>query len=249
MSRSHIYLLPSHSQIVLALGQLRARRAVGFVGCGVSSETLSPRSRLKTRGNPASPTQGVQPRRDGVARSPALLATFTRSCQLRRRSTRFAVRARASLTSCSSLPAAACVSSCSQTRTTVQPASSSWLVVSISRRMLPSTFAAQNSAFVFATVWCSGQPCQKHPSTYTASRSRGNRMSAVRRTLPRGRRLTKKRSPRACKARLKSSSGTVSRPRLDFMLARTPGDDAHDGCSVMRSTLPARQPYPSHNEN
>ena len=103
--------------------------------------------------------------------------------------------------------------------------------MSASRRRLAVTLSAQNPALVAATVWCWGQPCQKQPSRNTATLARENTRSAVRRTLERGRVLTRYRRPRACTADRRASSGRVSRPRLERMLARTPGEDAHDSRS------------------
>ena len=56
-------------------------------------------------------------------------------------------------------------SSCAQTRTTVHPAALSAWSTFRSRAMFPSSFFRQNSALFFGHDPCSGQPCQKHPST------------------------------------------------------------------------------------
>ena len=59
----------------------------------------------------------------------------------------------------------------SHTRSTVQPARRSVRVTSRSRAALRENFAAQKAARVAGCVACRGQPCQKHPSTNTATRS------------------------------------------------------------------------------
>lgn len=122
-------------------------------------------------------------------------------------------------------------SSCSQTRMLNHPASASRESVSRSRAMLPLTLSAQNPAFVTAMVWCSGHPCHQQPSRKTATRSVGKTRSAVRRTSRSGRADTRYRSPSACTAERSASSGLVSRPRFDFMLARAAADDAHDSAT------------------
>lgn len=70
------------------------------------------------------------------------------------------------------LSAAVAGGSCSHIRITVQPAVRSR--VSESRAMLPSIFVLQNSEFRLAGRWCSRQPCQKQPSTKTATLALGN---------------------------------------------------------------------------
>lgn len=146
-------------------------------------------------------------------------------------------------TAASTRPAPSSTSSCSQRRSTVHPAASSRRVVSASRARLARTFSAQKLAFVLATVWCSGQPCQKQPSTNTATRARGNTRSAVRRSSGIGRRETKYRRPRRCSSRRNASSGFVSRPLFACIPRRTPGLDAQESlASLMRSTMTARLP-------
>lgn len=130
------------------------------------------------------------------------------------------------------LKAAAAGSSCSQTLRLTQPALASRRSVSISRALVPATFSDQKVAFVAATVWWSGHPCQKHPSRKTATWAFVKTRSAVRRRSFKGRMETRYRSPRACTADLRAISGLVSRPLLDFMLARTPGDEAQDSAMV-----------------
>src|SRR5690554_2836474 len=79
--------------------------------------------------------------------------------------------------------AASAAASCDQMRTTSQPSCSRRLLVSASRARFASIFSRQKSAFFLGHVACSGQPCQKHPSTNTATRGPGNTMSATRRGL------------------------------------------------------------------
>src|SRR5262245_13840345 len=61
-----------------------------------------------------------------------------------------------------------------------------------------------------------------------ASLSVGNKTSAVQATPGTGRTCFRKRKPRRCSADRSATSGAVSRERLDCMLRRTPGDDAHE---------------------
>src|SRR5260370_39407730 len=76
--------------------------------------------------------------------------------------------------------AAAHGSSCSQTRITSQPRPVSWVLVSASRFLLARIFARQNCSLALGHVPCSGQPCQKQPSTKTASLARRKTTSARR---------------------------------------------------------------------
>jgi hypothetical protein len=66
---------------------------------------------------------------------------------------------------------------CSQIRSTLQPPSRRHFVTRRSRDLLRRNFAFQNPAFVRGLLPCLGQPCQKHPSTKTASFRRGNTKS------------------------------------------------------------------------
>lgn len=122
--------------------------------------------------------------------------------------------------------AASAVSSCSQTRMTTQPSSSNLRFVSRSRRRLVSIFSRQNSALAFGQVACSGQPCQKQPSTNTATLAREKTMSARRRTPRMGETSTRNRSPRRCNNERMSFSGLVSRLRLARMRFRASMEEA-----------------------
>lgn len=61
-------------------------------------------------------------------------------------------------------------SSCSQTRSTLQPIVFSVRFTSQSRLRFRAIFLRQYVRFEFGEVPCSGHPCQKQPSTKTASR-------------------------------------------------------------------------------
>jgi len=61
--------------------------------------------------------------------------------------------------------------SCSQILNTYQPARRNVRVTTASRARLPESFRRQNARLYFGFVACLGQPCQKHPSTNTASLS------------------------------------------------------------------------------
>ena len=69
------------------------------------------------------------------------------------------------------------VSSCSQTRSTLQPILRSIRLTIRSRVRLPAIFFCQNAAFPLGWMKCLGHPCQKHPSTNTASLLFGNTKS------------------------------------------------------------------------
>lgn len=114
-------------------------------------------------------------------------------------------------------------SSCSQNRRTVQPDSSSRVLVSLSRSRLRESLAAQNSALVRGTAPCNSQQCQKQPSMNIAIRALVNTMSAVRRKLGTGRKFTRNRYPFACKSLRTASSGIVSRDLLPCMIRRRSG--------------------------
>lgn len=106
-------------------------------------------------------------------------------------------------------------SSCSHTRMTSHPSFWSVDVLAASRSLFRSNLADQNADVNRSTAPWSGQPCQKQPSTKTATRERGKTMSG--RGAPRPwptRRSTKNRSPARCSARLSRISGTVSLRRL-----------------------------------
>src|ERR1035437_1083190 len=70
-------------------------------------------------------------------------------------------------------------SSCSQIRTTRQPARRSVRVTSRSRARLPDSFRRQNARLFLGLVARFGQPCQKQPSTKTASRAFGKTKSGL----------------------------------------------------------------------
>ena len=70
-------------------------------------------------------------------------------------------------------------SSCSQMRSTRQPALRSVRLASRSRCLLPRIFASQNACRDFGRVKCRGHPCQKQPSTNTASLSFGKTKSGL----------------------------------------------------------------------
>ena len=122
--------------------------------------------------------------------------------------------------------AAADGSSCSQTRITSQPRCRSRSLVFESRSMLARIFARQNCSLAFGHVPCSGQPCQKQPSTKTATLARRNTTSARRGESSSGLASTEYRSPIACNNfRMRSSAG-VSRCGVDCMRFRAVSEDA-----------------------
>lgn len=101
--------------------------------------------------------------------------------------------------------------SCSQILTTVQPRSASRRSVSSSRARFASSFVRHHSLFDRGFVPCSGQPCQKHPSTKTATCTLVKAMSIVRRRCPGSGKTTRYRRPRLWSSRRRASSAAVSR--------------------------------------
>ena len=123
--------------------------------------------------------------------------------------------------------AATCpTSSCSHILTTSQPARRNLAVVSASRRRVASSFAAHHPEFVFGMCPCSGQECQKHPSTNTATLEGRNTTSALRGRSLSGRASTLYRRPIRWSSRRKLTSAGVSRRRTFCMRCRTCSDDA-----------------------
>jgi hypothetical protein len=112
---------------------------------------------------------------------------------------------------------------CSHSRTTVQPA---WVRASSAARSRSTFFASlgdQYQSLFLGCEPCSGQACQKQPSTNTATLRLVNAMSG--RTRRSGRSSLKSfryRYPRAWSAARSASSGLVSRRRFAFMFAERP---------------------------
>ncbi len=75
----------------------------------------------------------------------------------------------------------------SQTRTTVHSSDSATIVLRRSRPLLISIFSLHSEAFGPRKSLgpCTGQPCQKHPSTKTATRYLGRTKSALQRAATR----------------------------------------------------------------
>ena len=124
-------------------------------------------------------------------------------------------------------------SSCSHTRTTRHPAARRRRVVSASRLRFASILARHHSRFTFGHVACFEHPCQKHPSTNTASRARAKVRSA-RRRVPGTPWSTRKRRPRLCRTDRSASSQGVSRRSVAFIRRRTAADDASGRFTVRR---------------
>jgi hypothetical protein len=104
------------------------------------------------------------------------------------------------------------MSSCSHTRTTTQPADRSLASESWSRALFRKSFSFQYQLFTFGTrATCSGHPCQKHPSTKTATFV-GPKTTSTRRRVPGTMDCSRRyRSPRRWSSRRSASSGAVSR--------------------------------------
>lgn len=128
-------------------------------------------------------------------------------------------------------------SSCSQTRRTRQPWSTSSVVVCSSRSTFAASFAAHHAELFLAGTACSGQRCQKQPSTKTATRRLGNAMSMVRRGLPGTLTPTRNLRPRRCSSLRRTSSGAVLARLWERIRCRTSsvGEAGRDSSRATRS--------------
>ena len=124
--------------------------------------------------------------------------------------------------------AASTGSSCSQILTASQPAAASSVSVSRSRRAIPRNFKRHQLVLVLGRwAGCSGQECQKQPSTNTAIRAPRNRTSARRRRLQPGTgRSTTNLKPRRCRALRNANSGPVPDRLVRRITNEVAGDDA-----------------------
>lgn len=98
-------------------------------------------------------------------------------------------------------------------------------------------FSAHHAPLTVGTVRCCSQPCQKHPSTKTATLARVKAISMVRRGRPGTGYPTRYRSPAACRARRNTSSGPVSRRGCLLMRADTAAELAC-GPAIRRAQVP-----------
>jgi hypothetical protein len=117
--------------------------------------------------------------------------------------------------------AASSGSSCSQTLTGSQPAAVRAASVSRSRRRLFSILLCHQSALLLGHVPWSGHPCQKQPSTETATRAGPKTMSVSRRTPGIRRRWIRNRRPLEWSARRSPTSAPVLRLRCLLMREAT----------------------------
>ena len=115
-----------------------------------------------------------------------------------------------SLTNRSMRSAAASGTSCSHTRTTTHPASSNAASILLSRATFASILWRQKLSFFLGQVAWSGQPCQKQPLTYTATRGPRKARSAFVSWPRSGLWSFRYRSPRANRIRRIASSAAVS---------------------------------------
>lgn len=113
---------------------------------------------------------------------------------------------------------------CSHKRRTTHPASRRRASVSRSRAMFLRIFASQNAAFVRGLPLWSGQPCQKQPSTKTATRCLVKAMSIERRGWPGTGNPTRKRRPAPCSRQRSSISGVVPIVRTPRIAADFAGE-------------------------
>jgi hypothetical protein len=114
---------------------------------------------------------------------------------------------------------------CSQSRSTAHPESRSNCVSLASRSALRASLGRQYETLLRGATPCSGQLCQKHPSTKIASCQRVKAISGRQRPpLQSTRKSTRKRHPAACRAERRRCSGLVSRRLLPRMLRATASD-------------------------
>ena len=118
-------------------------------------------------------------------------------------------------------------SSCSHMRRTRQPANLNVRVTSRSRAWFASSFFRQKAALLLGLVACSGQQCQKQPSTKIARRSFGKTKSG----LPKTGRLRRQPVMRCARNNFASANSVflLPRPRMRditserFALVKTSG--------------------------
>lgn len=117
--------------------------------------------------------------------------------------------------------AASATGTCSQRRTTFHPSAFKEPVTRSSRARLRANFAGQYCGLVDGMRPCSGHPCQKHPSTNTATRARVKTTSTFTLvpSVARSMKSFRKRRPREWSAERSATSGFVSARRLPFMAA------------------------------
>src|SRR5699024_769627 len=143
---------------------------------GRSSSGVSPRFPLvRQQGTDRPPDRQRRPGRvgPGLGRRGVRLPEDHREPLARR-----SVRARATCSAASSM------SWCSQKRSTTQPAFLNRASVYRSRATFPSSLRSHHVLLLAGSVACTGQRCQKLPSTNTATRSRTKVTSARLRGMP-----------------------------------------------------------------
>ena len=114
-----------------------------------------------------------------------------------------------SLTNRSMRSAAVSGASCSHTRTITHPASSSAASILLSRATFALILWRQKASFFLGQVAWSGQPCQKQPLTYTATRGPKKARSAFVSRARTGLWSFRYRSPRANRIRRMATSAAV----------------------------------------
>lgn len=145
--------------------------------------------------------------------------------QQRQKSGRASCPDRRDRTMRSTRSAASVTSSCSHTRRLSHPATASSASTLRSRSTFAESLAFHHCALFFGAVACSGHPCQKQPSTNTATRD-GPKTTSARLRIPRsGDMSTRYLTPRACNSRRSASSGLVSRRRCLRSRPRTASDN------------------------
>lgn len=160
--------------------------------------------------------------------SSAIYESDPRDCRLSSRG--FSVLNRSAL---STRRTARAGSSCSQILITRHPADRSLTFVSASRRRFVSILSRHHLRFARGSVPCFGQPCQKQPSTNTATFVFGKTMSAVRWRPGINRLCNRNRSPSSWSADRIAVSAGVSRWGVARIRFRTTSDDARGGLRVV----------------
>ena len=133
-------------------------------------------------------------------------------------------RAAGTPTALTTAATASVTETCSHSRTTVQPASVRASSAARSRSTFRCSLGDQYHSLFFGLVPCSGQACQKQPSTNTATLRLVKAISGRTQRAGRSRRKSLRyRYPIACSARRRAISGLVSVRRFPCMFRDRPG--------------------------
>lgn len=139
------------------------------------------------------------------------------------------------------LSAARLGSSCSQTWNGSQPSARSSASFRRSRSTVAASLSRHHSALFCGRVECSGQLCQKQPSTNTAMRARVKTTSGRPGSVVVA---TRKRRPSACRARLSDNSGPVPRVGIRRICLLTCAEGGVSAVAIAGQLCPFRPTMP-----